>query len=667
MYTDLGYASTPVEENTIPDGYKSANYINSAQTVKIVYADGTLTFRRKWTAVESVSNSRTAINDSHVSLTIDDTLRFKLTSNTNTELRYKSSATDNYAKFSLELKAYNADYSDSKTFYVPFESGAETLNILNIDDFVAGNNIDVSVYYNLVIYGLRWSAHTTVVNETARVEIIGYADAGGAVSQTIVERVVSLESGLSGQEEAIEGIGQQAETIEEKVSDVENLLLMNETEPSKEIALTSPNSGYVMDDGRIVSDSNYGYTNLLEVVGGAEYKFKAFIFGNIALCWYDSTGSYISGVSGSTLGGTQFSTLTFTLTAPDDTSYVRISRKLDSSKAFSMQQLTDVDTSNIIEKFSNRLSQLDALPNLSNAEIYFACGDSITHANHNGVSQIDLTDPFMPSGGSTGYTYNTKNYAYHIARRHCMKWYNYGIGGTTLTQCSVAGDDKKGFATPNGRYTQLAEGVTPDYITILFGWNDKTHGPIQQRELWLADTYGSTIYYPQTASKIGTTGYATQAQYEACNAVTGEVGGVTYNDNEEYFFAKFIGTITDTDPKTWYGAWNTVLPYLMQKYPLAKIMPIVPYSSVQDEDSILGINMMMKQAVRNVAEKWGLVYFDFDSDEHQEFLATNTTPIGEYANIKAFRKTYLLADAVHPSNGGYKYMANMIGSKLMSI
>lgn len=664
---DLGYGEV-ITDVTIPDGYKTANYQNSAGTIKLFYANDVLTFLMKWTDSEATpSYGRLGINQSHVALTVNDTLRFRLRSVMDAELRYRTQATDNYNFFNLELRVYNADYSDYKSVYVPFPSGTETLNRLNLSDFVTDNEIDISVYYNLVIYGLYWTQHTTAAGETATLTIVGYGPSGGVVAENIVEKVERLENELDEQGETVDGFAADITANANRITTVENLLLMNESEPGAVVNLTAPNVGYVMDSGRLVSDSNYEYTDLIPVVGGAEYKFTAFIFGGVGLSWYDSTGTYISGVSGSTLGGTQFSALTFTLTAPDNAAYIRISHKVDASKAFTMQQLTDVDTSNIIERFSEKLGQLDTLPNLNDGEIYFACGDSITHANHNGVDKIDLTDPYMPSGGTEGYTYNTKNYAYYIARRHFLKWYNFGIGGTTLTECSVAGVDMKGFAAPNGRYTQLANGVTPDYITIFFGWNDKTQGPIQQREIWLENEYGSTIYYPQTASKIGTTGYATQAQYDACNAVTGEVGGVMYNNNAEYFFAKFIGTISDTDPKTWYGAWNTVLPYLIQKYPVAKIMPIVPYSSVQDENSVLGINLMMKQAVRNVAEKWGLAYFDFDSDEHQEFLATNTTPIGSYANIKAFRKAYLIADAVHPTNGGYKYMSNMIGSKLFAV
>jgi lysophospholipase L1-like esterase len=292
---------------------------------------------------------------------------------------------------------------------------------------------------------------------------------------------------------------------------------------------------------------------------------------------------------------------------------------------------------------------------------YFACGDSITHANHAGIETISDDDKHCPVGGSQGITdYKKKGYPYYIAKKYDLKWFNYGIGGSTLTHCIANGESKNGFMTPGGRYTQLDGKVTPDYISIFFGWNDNAWGVIQHIEKWLKETYGATIYYPMSTSLIGTVAsdgipYTTQEQYNAVNAYATE--------HPDYFVNQFIGDKNSVDVTTWYGAWNVLLEYLILKYPFAKIMPIVPYDVIPQ----------MKEAVRDVCGKWGVACYDFDFDasEHQIFLDTdrNTTfnTACGFDTIRDFRKASLLADGLHPNTNGYKYMSGSIGAKLMSI
>lgn len=139
-------------------------------------------------------------------------------------------------------------------------------------------------------------------------------------------------------------------------------------------------------------------------------------------------------------------------------------------------------------------------------------------------------------------------------------------------------------------------------------------GFLMPREEWLKTTYGTTIYWPASIDQIGTmaedgTPYATQEQYDACNAVTGSVGGVQYDNNSDYFKALYVGTTDDTDNTTFWGAWNIVLPYLINKYPLAKILLIVPY----------GCYELLRQCVRNVAVKFGLLVYDFNNGSRQLF------------------------------------------------
>jgi len=62
-----------------------------------------------------------------------------------------------------------------------------------------------------------------------------------------------------------------------------------------------------------------------------------------------------------------------------------------------------------------------------------------------------------------------------------------------------------------------------------------------------------------------------------------------------------LGTIDDTTNETFYGAWNVVLEYFITHYSFAKIGIIVTNGSNSTE---------YKQAVRDVAQKWGIPYLD---------------------------------------------------------
>ena len=65
-----------------------------------------------------------------------------------------------------------------------------------------------------------------------------------------------------------------------------------------------------------------------------------------------------------------------------------------------------------------------------------------------------------------------------------------------------------------------------------------------------------------------------------------------------------IGSIDDTENTTFYGAWNTVLEYLITQFPFTKIGIIVPN----------GCTRPYTDAIRAVARKWGIPYLDLPGD-----------------------------------------------------
>lgn len=65
-----------------------------------------------------------------------------------------------------------------------------------------------------------------------------------------------------------------------------------------------------------------------------------------------------------------------------------------------------------------------------------------------------------------------------------------------------------------------------------------------------------------------------------------------------------LGTISDETNETFYGAWNVVLRYFLTNYPFMKIGLIITTGASAD----------YRQAVRDVAEKWGYPYLDWVKD-----------------------------------------------------
>lgn len=311
--------------------------------------------------------------------------------------------------------------------------------------------------------------------------------------------------------------------------------------------------------------------------------------------------------------------------------------------------------------------------------MYVAAGDSITAGSglNRDEDLISSSDPYKPVSGIA-----KKTYPYYIAKYNKMQWVNQGYGGSTLGDVTVAGVDKYGFSKANGRYTQLPNDV--NYISIWFGWNDDYYGPIMKREDWLYSTYGSKIYWPTSVQLIGTTHtdgtpYATQSQYDACNAVTGSVGGVEYDTSSQYFEALYRGLETDTTNQTWWGAFNTVLPYLIEKYPFAKILVITGYGgtapmwdiaiAAAKKYGVAWLDLSQPEMnfinVRNSSDEAnGLVYFDANKYTDRNVYASYSS-----GNIplKTFRLRTLLYDGCHPNYKGYEYLYNRIQEKLLNI
>ena len=153
-------------------------------------------------------------------------------------------------------------------------------------------------------------------------------------------------------------------------------------------------------------------------------------------------------------------------------------------------------------------------------------------------------------------------------------------------------EGKNGFSNPS-RYQHMASDI--DYLTIWFGWND--------------DAYGTA------------------------------------------------GTLADTDATLSFGgALNTVLPYLIDKYPKAKIGLIVPY----------GANANIRNLVRQAGQKYGLAYLDLYGENMPLIYDKEQGLYADYQTRIKRIKTYLY-DGVHPNAFGYEYISTIYENWLRSL
>jgi lysophospholipase L1-like esterase len=296
-------------------------------------------------------------------------------------------------------------------------------------------------------------------------------------------------------------------------------------------------------------------------------------------------------------------------------------------------------------------------------KVYASAGDSLTQGTGAAVGAIDKADDFYPLSGTA-----QKTYAYMIAKRNNMAWRNYGISGSTMGNAIFNGQSNNPFCV--NRYMNMADDI--DVISLWFGVNDSYYGKYAKAEEWLQKTYGKKIYYPISASQQGTTAadgtpYATNEQYMACITAEEEFNGVKYKGFALYE-KQYEGLPTDTDDTTWWGAWNKVLPYLIEKYPFAKILIIAGYGASDGLD----------EAAKAIAKKYGVQYLDLrdygitwkEADEQPATINydaadfADRTYFKEYASgmvsVNEFRKRTMLYDGTHFNKYGYEYITPFI-------
>lgn len=228
--------------------------------------------------------------------------------------------------------------------------------------------------------------------------------------------------------------------------------------------------------------------------------------------------------------------------------------------------------------------------NLLEGKKWAVCGDSFTTGNFNGAAE---GEPLFEDGPFRG---EYRTWARLIAERNHMQIQHLAVGGMTMATPS----DEVFTNTFSGGLYQTIDPDT-DYITLYFGINDSHHRPKSAAD-------------------------------------DGEIKkGIIH-----------LGTMEDTRIDTFYGAWNTVMEYLITHHPFAHIGIIVSNGCETDD---------YRQAEIAIARRWGVPYIDLNGDERTPCMGRSTNPAIE-KKIRDFKTRTYAVDApknTHPSARAHAY------------
>ena len=120
-----------------------------------------------------------------------------------------------------------------------------------------------------------------------------------------------------------------------------------------------------------------------------------------------------------------------------------------------------------------------------------------------------------------------------------------------------------------------------------------------------------------------------------------------------------VGSPDDTDPHSFYGAWNTVLPYLLEKHPYAKIGIIITNGTTPE----------YTEPQRVMARKWGIPFLDMQKDAGVPLMhRVNERPgICEKATLLRMKAFAVSETNRHPNPAAHEYESSFIEHFLRSL
>jgi len=237
--------------------------------------------------------------------------------------------------------------------------------------------------------------------------------------------------------------------------------------------------------------------------------------------------------------------------------------------------------------------------NILDGKVYVAVGDSYTEGDFSGWS-----DENGLSGTNSPVIYDSvrgmyKTYPWWIAERNNMKLHNCGKCGSIVALDKDYVEGVSGVKISSRepfsymRYKELPDVI--DYMTFWFGINDASHTN--------------------------------------------------------------LGNINDNDNTTFYGAWNVVLPYLIEKYPLCKMGFIVT----------TGATSAYRKAIRDIAIKWGIPYLDLTGDSSVPMMNGRESTVEVCNEAVRLRKAAFMLSNGHFNVQGHEYESTFIENFLRSL
>lgn len=269
---------------------------------------------------------------------------------------------------------------------------------------------------------------------------------------------------------------------------------------------------------------------------------------------------------------------------------------IDSSSSYVISTIASKEAEKVLE---------NQFPNILYNKKWAVCGDSFSSGDFYGIEGIESSDEYIIKEGKYKGKYAV--YGYIIGNRNNMDIQFLSKSGRTM---ATPADGSFTNCFSNDIYKTIDNDV--DYITLYFGINDSHH-------------------------EAGSSG----------------------DDGEDKSGEIPLGAIDDTTINTYYGAWNVVLPYLIENFPFAHIGIIVSNGCDRDE---------YRTATIEIANKWGIPYIDLNGDERTPMMLRSTNPnINSQAKNARLLSQRVSSTNYHPNPKAHEYESYFIENFLKSI
>lgn len=166
---------------------------------------------------------------------------------------------------------------------------------------------------------------------------------------------------------------------------------------------------------------------------------------------------------------------------------------------------------------------------------------------------------------------------------------------------------------------------------------------------------GSTIsYYNSRGFTKPQKGLLYKTDFSDANIIT-----IYYGINDSHK-AIPIGNIDDTDPKTFYGAFNVTLDYLKKNYPKAKIGIIIS-NGCDTAD--------YPEATEQIAIKWGIPYLDLDGGVNGITMlrSSSRNPTSDEEKSEIFKQQRIHEHNGHPNEYAHELESHFIEEWLLTL